>query len=492
MLTLLFLSISYFGFINAGSLQKIAKRNTDLFDEYRAASGLDRRVREEKTILLRHMTSNSKKDKQAFLKSQDRLEKKLPKLTSSYLVNKREKKLLDKIVSENKMLKSAAGELFKLPASSPQRAVLFTQANSHIDKIIDYADEYRDIDKFEIYEGIDSINLIHKADRNLAYGVIFLVALSLTITFFSTKFITAPITKLREEVRKISHGHLKQRISIKTGDEIEDLADAFNSMIEGMYDEEQMAARLQKRLLPPKKIRVKDIKLHAQQIQAKVVGGDWYDYYRTGDEIAFFIADASGKGMSGALLATLAMSLIRAESKSNQTIEMILKNTNKTIERRLGAGNFVTLFHGSLSPGTNVLHYVNCGHEPPLIYRATDDLWSLLECRGSLPLGISTDHFHPRKERLHLEKGDKIIFYTDGLHDVRDRKRRFYNLDTILDWLNHNRYPVDIAIDKLLTNALEFCGGDTPDDITLLGIEIAAVPSDISSGNHTNQKISTP
>ncbi|HEX21028.1 MAG TPA: HAMP domain-containing protein, partial [Actinobacteria bacterium] len=423
-ITLLFLFASAYSFLNANNLDKKAKRNSGLFDEYRTVSDLDRRVREEKTMLLRYTNSNENKDKQAFFKSQARFKKKLSKLTSFYLLEKREKNLLDNIARENQMLNINAGKLFKLPPSSPQKTVLLNQIDDHINKIMNDLDKHRDIDKTEIHENLRQINLIRNAERDLAFGVLFLVLLSLTITFFSTKYITAPIAKLRQEVRKISHGHLNRRISLKTGDEIEDLANTFNQMIAGMYAEEQLAARLQKRLLPPKKIRVKGVKLHAQQIQAKVVGGDWYDYYRNGNEIAFFIADASGKGMSGALLATLAMSSIRCESKSKQSIEKILINTNKTIERRLGAGNFVTLFYGSLSPETNELQYVNCGHELPLFYRSATDNWSLLECRGSLPLGISTKHFHPRRDKICLQKGDKIIFYTDGLHDVRDKQRR--------------------------------------------------------------------
>lgn len=476
-LTLFFLAVSIGGYLNAETLQRVASQNTALFNEFKTVSDLDSRVRERLPMLILYADNRDMRQPDMFRESRHKFDENLRILEASRLLAPEEIKLLDGLKAQERVTGRESEALFGLPTGSGSAATIEKEIETRNKKMIGYLDSFRNFDKREILAGLRQIKLAHQSERRLAIVVFGMVFLSLGLAVFFTRSVTAPISKFLQEVKYISHGNLDSRLSIKTGDEIEDLAEAFNQMVSSLFEEEQTAARLQKRLLPPKKIRVKGIKLHAQQIQAKVVGGDWYDYYQTNNSISFLIADASGKGMAGALLATLAMSSIRSEVKTPETIDAVLRKTNKTIENRLGSGNFVTLFYGHLSLETHELSYINCGHEQPILYQAETESWSLLQCRNTLPLGISTEHFHPRKEKIRLKKGDKLLLYTDGLHDARDADRRFFNLDIILSRLNQfPHYPIDHAIDELLQGALDFCRRQIPDDITLLGVEIIANP----------------
>lgn len=473
-LTLLFLAASISGYLNAEALRNASSRNANSFVKFHTISELDRLIREQAPILIR--TDFGEKGKAAIEANWRRFRDNLEQL-GTYSLTTKEKRLFLKINSHDRLLRRQINQLFSQSLTSNRQRIIAKKVAEHTREIVNQLNKIRNLIKDDIFKDLYRINEVQNTQKLLAFGVFGMILSSLALAVFFTRYITAPISKFHQEVKYISHGHLDRRLDIKTGDEIEDLAKAFNQMVASLYDEEQTAARLQKRLLPPKKIRVKGIKIHAQQIQAKVVGGDWYDYYHTDNSISFLIADASGKGMAGALLATLAMSSIRSEAKTLNNIDMVLRKTNKTIESRLGAGNFVTLFYGHLSLENHLLTYINCGHELPLLFRAESDVWSILDCRSSLPIGISTEHFHPRKEKVFLNQGDKILLYTDGLHDARNAERRFFNIDAILEWLNsHARYPIDHTIDELLEKALSFCQRQIPDDITLLGLEIVAKP----------------
>lgn len=363
--------------------------------------------------------------------------------------------------------------LLHLPGESDLGYKLMRQGDRHVEESVLALRAFEKIDEDELRSALKRLHAVQGTVMMVfgAFGVI--GTLSLVAVAGVARTVTVPIFRFAQGVKHISQGNLDYRLKINTGDEIEELAEAFNEMVFNMYQEEQTAAEIQRRLLPASIIRLPGLKLHAKGIQAKLVGGDWYDYYRIGNTLYLLIADASGKGMPGALVATVAMSAIRSEPKAETNMETLLSRVNKTIEARLGGTDFVTLFMAMFDLDTNEFTFVNCGHEPPLFYPASYENWSLLPCDSGMPLGISGSEFHPRTQTIHLHAGDKLILYTDGLHDVRDKDGRFFNMELVRRWLDaHRQLPIEPLMDGIVEEALAFGDGRLIDDVTLLGFQL--------------------
>ncbi len=488
-LSLFFLLASASAFINARSLQGVSTENAASLDTLMEAGALCRGLRSQVPMLIRYMDANDTDERNSFINNWNDFEVKLAELRKKTTDSERNSHL-DKIKPLQKKINKEMNTLFVTSLSSKQANFQASNIEQDLELIVTYLYDFRDISEQSINENINTINSLSSINRNFAISIIGMVILWFGATFITSRIVTAPLSKLHREVKSISAGNLERRISIKTGDEIEELAEDFNDMFDSIREEQLTAATLQEKLLPPKRIRVKGIKIHAHQVQAKVVGGDWYDYYHSNNSVSFLIADASGKGMAGALVATLTMSSLRSEVKNLETIGMVLRKTNRTIESRLGSGNFSTMFYANLSLETHELTYINCGHELPFWYKAETDTWEFLQSRSSLPLGISTEHFHPRKEKIQLSKGDKLLLYTDGLHDVRNPKRHFFGLEAITTWLNsQDNITINELIDNLLEKALAYGENVIPDDITLLGLEVISDPARKSSGEISNDHL---
>ena len=159
---------------------------------------------------------------------------------------------------------------------------------------------------------------------------------------------------------------------------------------------------------------------------ARQVAGDFYDVFRIKNSrfTAFIIADVCDKGVGAALFMVLFRSLLRAFSETEVTEENlrerllgIITNTNNFIAEYHGKSNmFATLFFGVLDPESGILHYVNGGHEPPVILdkygRVLQRLMPTGPAVGMFPeMGFKVGH-------VHFNEGDFLVGFTDGTTDA--------------------------------------------------------------------------
>lgn len=476
-----FAIIIYYTYLSFEDLHSVADKSAYIFEEISEISQLELSLLDFHMPFHDYALSGNPAEKEKFNQAIAKVRKKFKKVeelpifaTRGPLITK-EKQLLKKIKNDFNNSWRLAEKILNIPnpVGDPSVYPLMKKADNHIEKALLRLERLQEIDRQEITEGTLRAHAIHGTERTLIGAIILIALLSIGIVFIIGRNISHPISEFLKGVEYISQGNLDYRLNIRTGDEIEDLAEAFNQMVFNLQQEEQTAAEIQKRLLPSGKLRIPGIRLHALQEQAKLVGGDWYDFYRMGNNLVLLIADASGKGMPGALLATVTMSTIRAEPKTKVSMEDLLIKTNKTIKNRLGGDDFVTLFSAQLALDDLELSFINCGHEPPFFFDGATKTWSLLTCGSGLPLGISTRSFRPKKERVFLKRGDKLVLYTDGLREVKNRKGQLFTHDRILEWLNeHRSLSLDPLADDLLKQALRWGKGAIIDDITLLGIEI--------------------
>ena len=189
---------------------------------------------------------------------------------------------------------------------------------------------------------------------------------------FSFAFETYFLTKCRLETR---NQQLQQTINLEAAQrEVE-------------TEELKQALEIQRGLLPKEIPQLRGFEIAGAWEPAKVVGGDYYDVIRLGqDKLAICIADVSGKGVSASLLMANVQAAVRAFASEEALPSRVCAQINSVLCTNIASGKFVTLFYGVLDARTSTLHYTNAGHLRPLLIRRRGET-SHLENDGAL-LGV--------------------------------------------------------------------------------------------------------
>jgi PAS domain S-box-containing protein len=239
-----------------------------------------------------------------------------------------------------------------------------------------------------------------------------------------------------------------------------------------MQREMDIASGIQSSLLPRGRLVAEGVNIHARQHQAKMVGGDWYDYWSYGDRVFLVIGDASGSGVGAALFATMAIGALRVEAREHSRIIEIMEHVNQGLYQSNRSESFATVFFGVLDLTTMTLSYANAGHEEPLSLGAHDKIPRPLATSQKPPLGIfkSADLEVGRRK---LYAGERLVLFTDGVIDARNPRRRFFGLKRLNRFVTSNRgLPAEDFIDSLIGSVLDFCDGEPKDDITVMVCDI--------------------
>ena len=151
--------------------------------------------------------------------------------------------------------------------------------------------------------------------------------------------------------------------------------------------------------------------------QARELGGDCFDFMPLPDRrLAVTVGDASGKGLAGALMISNVQSSLRtAASFTGNDGAAALTAVNRQVYASSLADRYATLFYGVFDGTTRALHYVNAGHNPPMVIRRdSSTIW--LETGGA-PVGLFADSTY-EQGTIQLNAGDMLIAYTDGVSEA--------------------------------------------------------------------------
>lgn len=236
--------------------------------------------------------------------------------------------------------------------------------------------------------------------------------------------------------------------------------------------EMDIASNIQTSLLPHGPLLTSQISVRAKQQQARMVGGDWYDFWIYGDKMFLVVGDASGSGVGAALFATMAMSAIRVEAREHNKIMDILEHVNQNLFSANRSESFVTLFFGVLDLPTMTMSYSNAGHEEPLFIAATGKTPEPLHSLNRSLLGIfSRPDLDVRRHTF--STGERLVMFTDGVIDAQNSKGKLYGLKRLNRFVAQNRdVPPEEFIDALIEGVMEFAEGDLKDDITVMVCDI--------------------
>ncbi len=326
----------------------------------------------------------------------------------------------------------------------------------------------------------------------------------------SKRFVT-PIVELTNGVKEIAKGDLDKKLNIKSGDEIEILADSVNNMTDELKEymlnfsrvtaekeriatELNVAKNIQAGMLPsvePDFSNKKEFDLAAIMNPAKEVGGDFYDFYMLDENhLALTVADVSGKGVGAALFMVISKTILKNFTMigssaylegSKPDLAVIMEQANQQLFECNHERMFVTVFFGILDLRTGEFDYVNAGHNPPLVRHKSDGEFSYVRSeKKNRIIGVSKISKY-QKYSLNLSSGDMLFIYTDGITEAMNEQRELFNenrlksaLDSIKTESNANTMLSTVyeAVKKHVGTA------EQSDDMTMLGLVFNAIKKD--------------
>jgi len=201
--------------------------------------------------------------------------------------------------------------------------------------------------------------------------------------------------------------------------------------------------------------------------QMLALGGDCYDFACLADgQVAMLVGDASGKGVAAALMmASVQASLRTASQFTANNLAGLLRAVNVQACASSLADRYATLFYGVLDRVTRTLRYVNAGHNPPVVLHRNGSLdW--LEPSGA-PVGFFPDAMW-HEEVIHLDPGDLVLAYTDGVIEASSPLGQEWGIDGLLQAAQASRMePADGLVRSVLDSMDAFSGGVQTDDATV-------------------------
>ena len=199
-----------------------------------------------------------------------------------------------------------------------------------------------------------------------------------------------------------------------------------------------MASDIQENAIPrvfPPFPEERRMDLFASIEPAREIGGDFYDFYFTGpDKLAFLIADVSDKGVPAALFMMRAKTLLKNLAQTGRPLADAVAAANEALCEGNAANMFVTAWIGEIDLVSGTVHYVNAGHNPPVVLRVKDGAASYLRSRPGLALGAIAGAKY-RTGEITLEPGDAIYLYTDGLTEQTDPRGELFGEERLLNIL---------------------------------------------------------
>jgi phosphoserine phosphatase RsbU/P len=256
------------------------------------------------------------------------------------------------------------------------------------------------------------------------------------------------------------------------------LAERLRLANEQINREAERVGRILRCLLPDPVPDIPGLQMAASFETFAQAGGDLYDFVRldegTNDASRWgiFIGDASGHGPSAAVVIAVVQALLRAHPPNTAGPAELLRHLNTHLCQRPIESSFVTAFLAIYEPLTRRLTYAGAGHPLPLLRARLGGTAKALDLISGYPLGIDSSQTFMQAS-VHLDQGDSLLFYTDGISEARNQSGGMFDASGIERTLNECKGgPREIieAVHRAVTTYSQ--GLRATDDRTLLAISV--------------------
>ncbi|MBR2185883.1 MAG: SpoIIE family protein phosphatase [Lachnospiraceae bacterium] len=303
-----------------------------------------------------------------------------------------------------------------------------------------------------------------------------------------------PIALMAERVGGIAEDNIRFEMdeSYKTGDEIQILAESFSETLnkskeyvkellaitsekERVNTELSLATRIQADMLPSRFPAFPDrteFNIYASMTPAKEVGGDFYDFFFTGDDrLAMVIADVSGKGVPAALFMMMVRTMIQNRLIDNMDVARVLEDVNNAICANNREKMFVTVWLGILDLESGVLEAANAGHEYPMV-KEPGGRFEIIKNKHGFIIGGKENMKYTGYQIL-MKPGSKLLVYTDGVPEAMNEEGKLFGRERMLQAVNG---AADLKPEDIIANVSgevkKYMGSaEQVDDVTMLCME---------------------
>ncbi|MCB9027330.1 MAG: SpoIIE family protein phosphatase [Bdellovibrionaceae bacterium] len=327
---------------------------------------------------------------------------------------------------------------------------------------------------------------------NTGLLLVMLLGIAIIVSVLGASTLTQNLSKLYIAVNKIIKGELDTKVSIQSKDEVGVLATGFNLMtakIQELLQETAEKARMegelktaktvQSTLFPKDNYKNENFEVFGFYEPASECGGDWYSYTVFNNRAYFWIGDATGHGVSAALITSAAKSASTViQTLPNMKTSEIMSLMNSAVAQTSGGNVLMTFFIGCLDYKTGLFTYTNASHDTPYLFKKMSQYKrkNITPIMGESGPRLGQDLTSSYSEcEIQLEPGDRLFFYTDGLPEITKSSGQQWGegnfLRALLKAFNEYKSVKNIS-SSVLNEANDFRGDEIlHDDVTFFTME---------------------
>ncbi len=351
--------------------------------------------------------------------------------------------------------------------------------------LIDYEKTF---DRIEIVNSDSSQTFV----RKLIYFLILLfgtfIIISFIIGFRMIRVITKSINQITKGIHRIRKGDFNVKIKIKSGDQLQYLAESFNEMTSGirrllieekkkqrLEEELNIARSIQLKLLPDDSLTTPEFELAATNIPATEIAGDYFDYfYKKGKSLSILVADVSGKGASAAFYMAELKGLVNYLQKRDMSPSSLLAECHSTLKESFDKVTFITISLAKFLIKEKKFILSRAGHTQAIFYNSKQN-----ECIELYPEGMAIGLANFSKDKieeveLKYKRGDILFLFSDGLSEIMNSEGEMLGVEPVKKTIieNSNSSPNEIK-QKLLELSIEFAQEKiNSDDLTFIVLKV--------------------
>ncbi len=313
-------------------------------------------------------------------------------------------------------------------------------------------------------------------------SIIFL-GVGIFLTNLLARNLSIPFKEIVQTLKWIRNGHFDKKVQVTTNDEIGYTADVINEMTEGLKERERLqqsldiAMEVQQNLLPAKDPEIKGLDIAGASIYCEETGGDYYDYLMSDEngqqKICVVVGDVADHGIPSALLMTTARAFLRQRASRSGELDQIVSDVNRQLTRDVeDSGRFMTLFICEIDRSNLVIHWVNAGHDPAMIYDSESGQFEELT-GNAMPMGVSEMTAYQKFDKK-IIPGQIIMIGTDGIWEARSPEGEMFGKERFKEVIRKNAGRTAKDIIQAVMKAVDgFCRSlEKTDDVTLVVTKI--------------------
>jgi serine phosphatase RsbU (regulator of sigma subunit) len=252
----------------------------------------------------------------------------------------------------------------------------------------------------------------------------------------------------------------------------EALAKTVQRQRDDLLEDVKLAGQVQRLFLPSGKPTIAGLDIAGMMLPLRGVGGDYYDYIPIDAHTTqVAIADVAGKGVPAALLMAATAAGLRLEANHDRNMLQQVERLNAEIGAVSDPERYVTLLVAEIDTQKRIVRYVNCGHNPALLFRARTGALTRMDS-SCPPIGLSPDEICELAS-ADLSSGDVLVFYTDGVPEAENRVGEEFGMERLSKVVRDgSSLTAEELTINIFNSAANFCGDiGFHDDVTVVVIK---------------------